>query len=85
MPEAMRQDLRLDNAHHETLEGLARQERITVSEMMRRMIAAAYERGHRARRLEAVERIAAMEIEEMPDPDELSRQLAAKYDFERLP
>jgi hypothetical protein len=84
MAEASRQDLRLDEDQRRMLEELAEQDRTTVSELMRRMIAAAYEQRRKARRLEAVERIAAMEIEEMPDPDELSRQIAAKYEFERL-
>jgi hypothetical protein len=35
----------------------------------------------RRRRMEAVERMASMNIEDVPDPDELSRQLNNKYDW----
>ena len=63
---------------------LAEEERSTLSEVVRRMIKKSYEERVRARRRAAAEALVAMEIEELPDPDELSRQLAAKYDFERL-
>jgi hypothetical protein len=85
MAEAARQDMRLDEAYGEMLERLAADERSTVSDVLRRMIASAYEEQRRVRRREAALRIGAMEIEEMPDPDELARQIAAKYDFERIP
>jgi hypothetical protein len=31
-----------------------------------------------------IDEMASLNIEDVPDPDELSRQLAAKYDFEQL-
>ena len=77
-------EVRLEPEDRRMLAELAEEERSTLSEVVRRMIKKSYEERVRARRRAAAEALVAMEIEELPDPDELSRQLAAKYDFERL-
>jgi hypothetical protein len=50
-----------------------------VSDVTRHGIRLAYEEATRQRRIEAAQRLIAMEVEDVPDPDELSRQLADKY------
>jgi hypothetical protein len=74
-----RLDVRLDPERRQKLRDLAGAERIGVSEVIRRLIDAAYEARMLERRLLAVKRISEMAIEEMPDPDELSRQLNETY------
>ena len=75
-----RLEVRLDPDHRRKLSELAAARRAPVSELVREMIDRAYEADLRERRLRAVRELAAMEIEDVPDPDELSRQLARKYD-----
>ena len=53
-------------------------------EVVRRLIDDAYEDDLRAWRHQLVSEMAALNIEDVPEPDELCRQLNAKYDFERL-
>jgi hypothetical protein len=77
--------VRIDRKQKQKLEELAEMENATVSETVRKIIDEAYEGCRRRRRIEAAEHLAAMEISEVPDPDELSPQMAAKYDLERLP
>jgi hypothetical protein len=38
-----------------------------------------YETASRERRIRAAERLAALEVEEVPEPEELSRQLNETY------
>jgi hypothetical protein len=87
-------DVRLDREHRRRLEALARRDGVPLSDAVRRMIDDAFrdihlpldelkqlrETADRERRLEAVRRMAALNMEEMPDPEELSRQLDARYD-----
>ena len=46
----------------------------------RRLIDDACEEIMRERRMEAVERLAALEVEDTPDPDTLSRELEAAHE-----
>lgn len=79
-----RLEVRLDTEHQRRLEVVLEERRVAVSELVRQLIDAAYEEIALARRLEAVRQIAAMGIEDVPDPEELSRQLARTYDIPDL-
>ena len=48
--------------------------------MVRGLIDDAYEAVMRERRLEAVQRLLALEVEEPPDPAQLSRELEAAHE-----
>jgi Arc/MetJ-type ribon-helix-helix transcriptional regulator len=79
-----RLEVRLDSEHRQKLAELVERERASISEVIRRLIDQAYEDSLRERRLELVREIAALEIEDVPDPDELSRQLDRTYDIRDL-
>ena len=51
-----------------------------TSEVVRRLIDEAWEAMMLERRKAAVERLIALEVEDVPDPDILSRQLQKTYD-----
>lgn len=74
-----RLDIRLDDDRRQKLRELAADHGTPVSELVRRLIDQAYEARMRERRLRAARELAAMEVEEMPAPDELSRQLDETY------
>lgn len=75
-----RLDVRLDDKQRRRLEELAEDRRAPISEVVRRLIDDAYEDIMRERRMEAVERLAALEVEDVPDPDTLSRELEAAHE-----
>ena len=75
-----RLDVRLDDKQRRRLEELAEDRRAPISEVVRRLIDDAYEDIMRARRMEAVERLAALEVEDVPDTDTLSRELEAAHE-----
>jgi len=75
-----RLEMRIDEERLARLERVAKEEGQTVSETARRLMDRGYEEWMKWRRAEAVRRIAAMKIEEMPDPEELNRQLDTMYD-----
>jgi hypothetical protein len=79
-----RLEVRLDEEHQRMLATVLEARGIPVSDVVRQLIESAYEEIALARRLEAVQRLAALEGEDMPDPDELSRQLAKTYDIPDL-
>jgi hypothetical protein len=81
---AERIEFRIEPEDRRKLAEMAEEEHSTLSEVMRDMIRKTYEERMRKKRIEAAEALVAMELDDVPDPDELSRQLAAKYDFERL-
>jgi alanyl-tRNA synthetase len=64
------------------LERIAAEEGKTISEVVRHLLDIGYEDWIKERRHRAVEELCAMEIEEMPEPEELSRQLASTYDVD---
>ncbi len=75
-----RLEVRLDAERRSRLEELAEQRGAPVSEVVRSLIDDAYEQIMLERRRRAVERLASLQVEVMPDPEELSRQLNNKYE-----
>ena len=76
--------VRIDAEQRRKLNEMAERKQETISEVVRRLIDDAYEDDLRAWRHQLVSEMAALNIEDVPEPDELCRQLNAKYDFERL-
>lgn len=76
---AERLEVRLDPERRRKLAEVAAQRGVPVSEAVRQMIDQAYEQTHRAERMRLVEELAQLEVEDMPDPEVLSRQLAERY------
>lgn len=72
--------VRLDSARRSRLEEIAQNKGAPVSEVVRSLIDDAYEDLRRERRMRAVERLASMNACEMPDPEELARQLESAHD-----
>ena len=77
---AERLDIRLDSERKRKLAELAESQGASISEVVRTMIDREYEDILREKRREAVRKLAALEIEDVPDPDTVSRQLAAAHD-----
>lgn len=73
-------EVRLDRACRERLDELAESKGITAAEVIRKLIDTAYEEVLREMRLEAAERLIALNLEVPDDPDELSRQLETAHD-----
>jgi predicted transcriptional regulator len=81
-----RLEVRLDPQRQHMLREIAAVYEVPRSEVVRQMIDDAYEVVLLERRRAAVRRIVAAQAggEAMPDPDELARQMADKYEL-RLP
>jgi len=77
---ASRLEVRLDDERKERLKEMGKAEGLSTSEVVRRLIDDAWEEVMRARRIAAVERMAQLEIEDVPDPDTLSRELEETYE-----
>ena len=75
-----RLNVRLDLEHRRKLEVLIEEKGEPISEVVRRLINDAYEEIMLERRIRAVERIGSLEVEDVPDPVQLSRELEATYD-----
>jgi len=75
-----RLEMRIDDERLARLECVAKEKGQTVSETARQLMDRGYEEWMKWRRKEAVKRISEMEIEEVPDPEELNRQLAEAHD-----
>jgi hypothetical protein len=75
-----RLDIRLDRERRQKLSELAQKKRVSISELIRAMIDREYEAVEGQRRIEAAGRIAAMQIEDVPDPETLSRQLESAHE-----
>ena len=75
-----RLQVRLGEESYRRLKTLASEHRSSMSGMVRRLIDQAYEARVNARRRQAALVIAQMEIEDVPDPVELSRQLNETHD-----
>lgn len=71
--------VRLNGEHRRRLDELAQEEGVTISEVVRRMIDAAYENILRTRRQQAIERLIGLNLEDPPDPDTISRELEAAH------
>lgn len=75
-------EIRLDPEREDHVEYVAEEEGVSVTDAFRRLLDRGWEDWMKERRRIAVDRIAAMEIEEMPEPDELARQMDAMYDLD---
>jgi predicted transcriptional regulator len=75
-----RVEMRLDDETYDDLAELAAERQISLSAVMREAIRLLREAHDHEERKKAVDELAAMEIEEMPDPEELKRQLDSMYD-----
>lgn len=80
-----RLDIRLDVEHRRRLDMVAASQGTTISDAVRSMIDHAYEEGQRAGRLRAAREIGRMMIDDMPEPDELSRYLDGAHAIADLP
>ena len=81
---AERLDIRLDSERKRKLAELAESQGASISEVVRTMIDREYEQVLKEKRHQAFNRLIALEIEDVPDPDTLSRQLEATYDLGEL-
>ena len=79
-----RLDVRLDHERRRRLSALATARGASVSEVVREMIDQAYEEGLRAERLRAARELARLAVEDVPDPETLSRQLEGTYESAHL-
>ena len=75
-----RLDVRLDSEHRRRLEKLAEEKGEPISEVVRRLIDDAYQEIMRERRIRAAETLASLEVEDPPDPEQLSRELEAAHE-----
>ncbi len=75
-----RLDVRLDQERRRKLRELAAEQGTTVSDLVRRLIDRAYEDTLVARRKGAAQELGRLEIEEVPDPATLHRQLEATHE-----
>ena len=74
-----RLDVRLDQERRRKLRELAAEQDAAVSETVRRLIDTAYEDYLGARRKRAARELGRLEIEDVPDPATLTRQLEAAH------
>lgn len=74
-------EVRLNKTCRERLDELAESKGITAAEVVRQLIDKAYEEVLREMRLEAAEKLIALNLEVPDDPDELSRQLDSAHDI----
>ena len=75
-----RLEVRLDDERKERLDMLVETAGSPTSDVVRRLIDDAWEAMMLERRKAAVERLIALNGEDVPDPDILSRQLANRYE-----
>jgi predicted transcriptional regulator len=76
-----RYEIRLDSERRKKLEHLVSEHRASTAEVMRRALDSLYEDWLQKRRAEAARRLIAMELpDDVPDPEELSRQLDEAHD-----
>jgi hypothetical protein len=76
-----RLEVRLDPERREKLERVVEREGGSVAGALRRLLDLGYEDWMKERRKEAVRLIAEANLEDVPDPEELSRQLDSTYDI----
>ena len=76
----VRLEVRLDETRRAQLEEIAGNRGASVSDVVRSLIDEAYEEIRRERIRRAVERLINLRGEVMPDPEELSRQLASAHE-----
>ena len=81
---AQRLEVRLDPERRAKLAELVQKRDEGISDMVRRLIDEEHERLLADERRRAVEIICSLEIEDVPDPEELSRQLAQTHELPDL-
>jgi hypothetical protein len=79
--EPERLDVRLDPERRRKLLRIAETRGLTVSYTVRELIDQAFEESQREYRQQLVREIAGLEVEDVPDPEELSRQLDSTHDL----
>ncbi|MBM3943251.1 MAG: ribbon-helix-helix protein, CopG family [SAR202 cluster bacterium] len=79
-----RLDVRLDQERRRKLKELAAEQGTPISEMVRRLIDRAYEDNLMVRRRRAAQELGQLELEDVPDPATLSRQLAEAHGSDDL-
>jgi len=82
---AERLDVRLDGEHRHKLAKILEARSSTVSTVIRTWIDQAYAELEHERRRQAALRLTQMQIEDVPDPQAVKKQLAAAYDLGPLP
>lgn len=82
---AERLEVRLDPERRRKLADLAARRGAPISEVVRQLIDQAYEEVSLEERLRAVRELVELEVEDVPDPETLSRQLEATHDLCHLP
>ena len=80
-----RLEVRLDPGRRRKLSELAAERGAPVSDVVRQIIDQAYEDTLRTRRLRAARDLAQLEVEDVPDPQTLSRQLEGAHEPGDLP
>jgi predicted transcriptional regulator len=76
-----RYEIRLDSERRKKLDQLVSEHRAPAAEVMRRALDSLYEEWLQKRRHEAAQRLIAMELpDDVPEPQELSRQLDEAHD-----
>ena len=75
-----RLDVRLDAERRRRLEEIVGGRGVPISEVVRRLIDDAYEEVMQERRMEAVQRLVRLEVEDPPDAATLSRELEAAHE-----
>ncbi|MSQ27147.1 MAG: hypothetical protein EXR51_03285 [Dehalococcoidia bacterium] len=75
-----RLEVRLDEEHCRKPKHIAAEDQAQLSQTIRRLIDEAYEDRMYARRKQAVLTLMSLEIEDVPEPDVLSRQLEEAHD-----
>lgn len=75
-----RYEIRLDSEHRRKLSELAAVRDAPASEVVREIIDEAYEDIIRVERVKAAGELAAMAVEDVPDPETVSRQLESAHD-----
>jgi len=80
-----RLEVRLDSERRRKLSELAAARGTPISEVVRSMIDQAYEEGLQASRVRAAWELAQLAVEDVPDPETLSRQLEGTHESADLP
>ena len=75
-----RLDVRLADEQRRRLDEIVEERGLPISEVVRGLIDDAYEGVMRERRRAAARRLVALEVEEPPDPAQLSRELEGAHD-----
>lgn len=79
-----RLEVRLGPERRQKLEQIAENRGLTISYTVRELIDEAFEEAELARRRRLVEEMSNLNVEDVPDPDTLKRQLMSAYDLPDL-